>query len=926
LALRRKGIRRSTSVFGLDFVELCPVEGESSPPRRFRLHFLGRKPDSLSAEQIDLRRTGSTCRLAVRIVVPARKQGWESRIEIELLEEVTSCVDYTLTLDLPAVYTPSLDPFFASLTFQFERTRIATVDCLPAPPAVEKTPLPPEINYLAKDYPTFRQLILDRLAVTMPDWQDHYPADIGVMLVEVIAYIADHLSYYQDAVATEAYLGTARHRQSLRRHARLIDYRVHEGCNARTWVFLEVDSDVLLESPHDLFFVAFPGSPEPPGQAFLSSDALDRLTQAHPDCVIFELVISHPSKLWHSHNDCGLYDWHGARPCLEKGATSAFLVNRAQDNGSKAAVPSSATLPDESSSAKPAAQDQWLHFRKGDLLLFEELRDPWTGNTADANPNHRHVVRIKSVDASAHDQLFDVPLVKITWDEADALPFTLWISRPHDAHWESGPDQPVSIARGNILLADQGRRAQENVQLTRSHDDPPESLKPNYPPAKVRAHLKNVKLTFCDRLAGDKAPATSQLKQDPRRAVPQLILQEKRLRKDVLGEFSLHELRDQQSIARRILAHLFDAKAGTLRSLLPRAARCARQLNKMCGNSDVAQTREDLSDLERLRTAIQDDLREIWLPQYDLIESGPADSHFVVEMSDARDACFRFGQGGFGRAPDLDDDPGRAEMVADYRIGNGAAGNLAAEAIGLFGTRGQSTRGIISVRNPLPSVGGTDPESSDEVRLYAPHAIRTRQRRAITADDYATIVMREFAGPVQQAKAVLRWTGHEWEVLVAIDARGREVAPARLLFQIRSALYRYRRIGHHVVVRAAERVVPVLELTACIGPHVIKDDVVRDLNELFSDRILRDGSLAFFHPDRVTFGDGVFISQIVAAAKNVAGMIHLEVTQLHRQGGSPAGELESGLLPLRPLEIVRFVNDPGHPELGVLDLKIEGGR
>ena len=30
----------------------------------------------------------------------------------------------------------------------------------------------PEINYLAKDYASFRQLMLDRLALLVPDWAD----------------------------------------------------------------------------------------------------------------------------------------------------------------------------------------------------------------------------------------------------------------------------------------------------------------------------------------------------------------------------------------------------------------------------------------------------------------------------------------------------------------------------------------------------------------------------------------------------------------------------------------------------------------------------------------------------------------------------------------------------------------------------------
>src|SRR5512134_476551 len=94
----------------------------------------------------------------------------------------------------------------------------------------------PEINYLAKDYASFRRLMLERLALLLPDGIQDQPADLQVALVELLAYTADHLSYYQDAVATEAYLGTARSRVSLRRHARLLNYPIHEGCNARVWI------------------------------------------------------------------------------------------------------------------------------------------------------------------------------------------------------------------------------------------------------------------------------------------------------------------------------------------------------------------------------------------------------------------------------------------------------------------------------------------------------------------------------------------------------------------------------------------------------------------------------------------------------------------------------------------------------------------
>jgi predicted phage baseplate assembly protein len=107
----------------------------------------------------------------------------------------------------------------------------------------------PVIDYLAKDYASFRRVMLDRMSALMPQWKERSPADLGVMLVEALAYTADQLSYQQDAVATEAYLGTARRRVSVRRHARLMDYYMSEGCNARTWVHVQVSADVVRVDP-----------------------------------------------------------------------------------------------------------------------------------------------------------------------------------------------------------------------------------------------------------------------------------------------------------------------------------------------------------------------------------------------------------------------------------------------------------------------------------------------------------------------------------------------------------------------------------------------------------------------------------------------------------------------------------------------------
>ena len=143
------------------------------------------------------------------------------------------------------------DPLLAEIEFSFKVECGPDFDCKPSDECPPSAPPAPPINYLAKDYGSFKTLILNRLQQLAPNWTGASEADIGVVLAELIAYVGDQLSYRQDAVTTEAYIGTARSRISLRRHARLVDYRISEGCNARAFVAVAVASDFVLQRGRD---------------------------------------------------------------------------------------------------------------------------------------------------------------------------------------------------------------------------------------------------------------------------------------------------------------------------------------------------------------------------------------------------------------------------------------------------------------------------------------------------------------------------------------------------------------------------------------------------------------------------------------------------------------------------------------------------
>src|SRR5205823_4513262 len=139
----------------------------------------------------------------------------------------------------------------------------------------------------------------------------------------VLAYVGDYLSYYQDAVGTEAYIGTARRRISVRRHARLVDYEMHEGCNARAWVCLSTDTDIV-ERPldaNDLFFLAMRDQAVLPPGAVLSQEDLQRIPASQYE--VFEPMQKDPIRVYRAHNAIDFYTWGDRECCLPRGATRA---------------------------------------------------------------------------------------------------------------------------------------------------------------------------------------------------------------------------------------------------------------------------------------------------------------------------------------------------------------------------------------------------------------------------------------------------------------------------------------------------------------------------------------------------------------------------------------------------------------------------
>lgn len=906
---RRHAVRRA-DFYGLDYLEV------SDDQRRLTLFFLGKLPPAFYRQEGEARDVYvARVRPYFRIEGGRRIRDVQI-VDVEICDQPDDTMDdcLILTVDRPGDFStyricvvepdedgratgrpyPGFDPRYACLEFSFKVNCPSDLDCRQADVCPPELVVEPEINYLAKDYASFRQLILDRLALLMPDWQERHVPDIGIALVELLAYTGDYLSYYQDAVATEAYLDTARRRISVRRHARLVDYPMHEGCNARAWLYLEVEGNPQLDPDDALFSTSLAETsalstsvisgeelrPIPSDQYELFAPLLPPVPRRYR--AIWQPAYQRwlvepadgpatPIPLYENHNLIHFYTWGDQECCLPKGATSATLYDgRAIEVEPEIAVKQSAVrgaaaprkgrgkTKEEPPVRQIVYQRDLDALQAGDFLLFEEVIGPKTGNPADADPTHRHMVRLTKVE-QAVDELYRQPVLEITWEEADALPFPLCISapgRPPDCQ----PLDNISVARGNIILVDHGRPTTDEdlgcVPLQTSEAD-----------------------CECGRL--------SDVRLIPGRFRPQLS------RAPLLFSQPLPE-------------------TGAATGLLAQNPRQARPAIRLVSIDDPA-CADEHTDVEEIPA-------DVWLAQPDLLDSAANSLHYVAEVEEDGRATLRFGDGELGQQP-----VAHHRFLASYRTGSGPAGNVGAEAISHLIYRQHKVDGIRLVRNPLPAQGGIAPEPLNEVKLFAPHAFRQRLERAITADDYAAIVMRDFP-QVQRAAARLRWTGGWYEVLVAVDAHGQPQTDPPLLEAIAGHLHRYRRIGHDVVVHPARQVPLEIILHICVLPSHLRGHVKAALLDRLSSRRQRNGRPGFFHPDNLSFGEGVMLSSLVAAAQAVPGVESVTVKTLQRLDEPSRQAIEEGILPLGPLEVARLDNDPNMPENGRLTLEMEGGR
>lgn len=465
-----------SAVTGIDFIQIVDPQDQTL----LRVFFLinpdqldnpivntGDLPVDVSSDTVTIVSVSGGERLAQVPVVRATYQevflDGQSRtvLEVETAEPGDFSL-YRLTLfDEPE---RRIDRFFNGVEFSFKQGCPSVLDCKepePECPPEELVDFP--VDYLARDFVSLRNALLDFAAQRYPQWTEKIEADAGVMLAEIMAALGDELSYIQDRYAREAYLETATQRRSLHHHTQLVDYPIHEGLTASTFLSLTVNPVVgggtggtNVKAGQRVWA---PSQGEPPIPFELGNGLAD--TTANDGEPKEFLVHS----AW---NAISAHLPDDSKPCLSVGTTEIFLQGQFPTTEQLQLSPGENPLP------------FWI----GKWILLEtQPEDP-------SVPRRRHLVRVVEVehttdplflDDSDPPQIIEIDITRLKWEEAQALPFEMCLRD--------------LVVRGNLVFATAGETIEDYFSIRANPTIPPhlvETVERVYPAIERQGSLDDI--------------------------------------------------------------------------------------------------------------------------------------------------------------------------------------------------------------------------------------------------------------------------------------------------------------------------------------------------------------------------------------------------------------------------------------------------
>lgn len=177
-----------------------------------------------------------------------------------------------------------------------------------------------------------------------------------------------------------------------------------------------------------------------------------------------------------------------------------------------------------------------------------------------------------------------------------------------------------------------------------------------------------------------------------------------------------------------------------------------------------------------------------------------------------------FGDGIFGRKPKVG-----ATIVLEYRVTEGESGNGARSfSVDFDPTGSDELLSTPTIETLNTAADGSEAQTIDSIRLYAPRYFATQQR-AVASDDYSSLLLAQFAGKIDDVNV---YGGETVEpkmygtVIIAVKPISGEIVPDFIKSDIQNYLKRFIAIPNRTVLTDPEYFHAEISTTVQYDPNI----------------------------------------------------------------------------------------------------------
>jgi predicted phage baseplate assembly protein len=306
---------------------------------------------------------------------------------------------------------------------------------------------------------------------------------------------------------------------------------------------------------------------------------------------------------------------------------------------------------------------------------------------------------------------------------------------------------------------------------------------------------------------------------------------------------------------------------------------------------------------------VQDgDVYSKWTQVQHLLDNGPTDLVYQVNTDANNSVYITFGDGVSGVIPTI-----HSEIRANYMVGGGLIGNVPSDTLvdivyvpGLSTNQTTALQSIVTVTNADPAIGGSDPETTNQIRVSAPASLRAANR-AVTLQDYADLSI-SVSGVGKANASAETWTSVTVYIAPSRSSIDSDLAPG--LDDVGDTTIEYDRLKADIENYLEDKI--LLGTTVTIQPPTYVDLIITlqyaKLDQYTTAEVetsVKQALLTSFGYNGMNFQDTIYPQDIEFALNQVPGVKTIKVTDFHIEGDTGLDTVIVGAAD----EIFRFQED-----------------